>query len=399
LLKKLKFWIKCVDIDYTRSKKQTKNTEGVPEMGLAASQMRYLSLTARKTNLEHQEQNLCYQRLELASKSSDIAKAYSEGMSNRTIRISHLESDGQYSKRVWNELTFQNALDQNYRVIGTDGEVLIPSPYTTLYEKDSELSIGQYSQLPDTQKSSCTANNGYTATEKITTSAGKVYEQGSVIPYAEYASLANDQKSKCDSNFKYTIQDDIKDSEGKTIHSAGDVIDYDTYSNMNYENREKCLQTSGTYTINRSITGVNPDYNGWDIQVLLTSGQAQLVGDQFYQYLCQHGYGTGSLTDDSGNPTTYQKLADAYSGTGENTTIAWNTDTTYTFKEDLYTEDDAQVLADYEKATAELEEMDKELELQQKAIETEHKAVETEFEAVQKVVKDNVEKSYKAFNA
>ena len=57
-------------------------------MGLAASQARYLALTARKSDLEYQSQTINTRRIQLAYKTAEIAKAYSEGMNNQKIMYS-----------------------------------------------------------------------------------------------------------------------------------------------------------------------------------------------------------------------------------------------------------------------------------------------------------------------
>ena len=58
-------------------------------MGLSASQYRYLSLTARKNDLEYQSQMINNARIQLANKSADVTKGWSDRMANQKIRISH----------------------------------------------------------------------------------------------------------------------------------------------------------------------------------------------------------------------------------------------------------------------------------------------------------------------
>lgn len=59
--------------------------------------------------------------------------------------------------------------------------------------------------------------------------------------------------------------------------------------------------------------------------------------------------------------------------------------------------DDAEAQSKYDERTAQFQKADKLLECQLKKLETEHKALETEIESVQKVIKDNVESSFKTF--
>lgn len=59
--------------------------------------------------------------------------------------------------------------------------------------------------------------------------------------------------------------------------------------------------------------------------------------------------------------------------------------------------DDAEAQSLYDERTAKFQKADKMLECQLQKLETEHKALETELESVQKVIKTNVEGSFKTF--
>jgi len=56
-------------------------------MGLAASQARMLLLTARKSDIEYQGQVINNRRLALTYKLEEIARSYSDGISNRKIEF------------------------------------------------------------------------------------------------------------------------------------------------------------------------------------------------------------------------------------------------------------------------------------------------------------------------
>lgn len=59
--------------------------------------------------------------------------------------------------------------------------------------------------------------------------------------------------------------------------------------------------------------------------------------------------------------------------------------------------DDAAAQSDYDQKQSLFQNKDKTLEMRLKQLESEHKALETEMESVQKVIKDNVEGSFKTF--
>lgn len=69
-----------------------------------------------------------------------------------------------------------------------------------------------------------------------------------------------------------------------------------------------------------------------------------------------------------------------------------------TFRESYYSDDDAKAKAEYDLEMGKIQRKDKRLELNLDQIETEHKAAETEMESVQKVINNNIEKSFNAFD-
>ena len=69
-------------------------------MGMSASQARYLQLTARKSNLEFEAQQICHKRLILAEQTERVATAYTEKINDR-----HLYYDAPY--------TLETAIDEN----------------------------------------------------------------------------------------------------------------------------------------------------------------------------------------------------------------------------------------------------------------------------------------------
>ena len=286
-------------------------------MGLSASQFRYLSLTARKSDLEYQSQMINQARLALATESSNATKAYTAGMSNQVIRVSHDAQINGNSTKIWEELTYANLQSSGYQVIGTNGAALQPCPYTE-YIQGGQISAATYNSLPESYKN--------------------------------------------DDNF--------------------------------------AINADGTYSVKKTVRlGTNPTFNGMDIQSLLVSGQGHIVTQSFFNYLCEHGYGTGVYLDKNGKETTYEKLVEEYQNANLNspTIVDWRSDVSNTFKQTLYTEDDAAVAAKYESTTSEIQSQDKKLELRLKQIESEHKAIQTEMEAVKKVIDKNIEESFKSF--
>jgi hypothetical protein len=62
-------------------------------MGLASSQARWLLLVARKSDLEYRGQMINQRRLKLASDTEEIAKDYSNALSNRVILLKNADGE------------------------------------------------------------------------------------------------------------------------------------------------------------------------------------------------------------------------------------------------------------------------------------------------------------------
>ncbi len=349
-------------------------------MGLAASQARYLTLTARKSDLEYQSQTINSRRIQLSYKTAEIARAYSEGMNNKVIKMqmAQLGTDGNTTK-TWKELTFENLLASGeYMIIGTGGAALEPNPYN-IETVNTEFH----------HKAASAADHHITAD-----AFGKL-------------STANQAA------YRSSVVEEVKDEDGKVTTPAGveyvlkDKISDDVYKKLTDATVKGFFdaKTEAETTINYKF---NPKYytskNAMDLQSLLVSGKAQIVSKAFFDYMVNHG-GYSYEAGLSESNRTYQSLLDEwesndskYNNDNLPSVIDWRSDETSTFAQKTYTEDDADVLAAYEAATAEVQAQDKMLEMEEKNIETQHKAIETELENIKKVVQKNIEETFKIFS-
>ncbi len=73
-------------------------------MGLSASQARFLQLTARKSNVEYQAQQITFQRLQLSNKLESDAAEYTDKVNNKKLVYKYNTGTGQ--EKV--DLTYQN---------------------------------------------------------------------------------------------------------------------------------------------------------------------------------------------------------------------------------------------------------------------------------------------------
>ena len=104
-------------------------------MGLAASQGRYLCLTARMSDLVYEGQQISQQRLALAGETSAAAEAYNEALSNRVMKANILDEEGENQSL---DLTYEIITSKDLfaglgmRIVDLDGNVVVPKQAFTL---------------------------------------------------------------------------------------------------------------------------------------------------------------------------------------------------------------------------------------------------------------------------
>lgn len=104
-------------------------------MGLAASQGRYLCLTARMSDLVYEAQQISQQRLNLATETQQIAEKYSEATNNKIMVANFYDGSDRESTQM--QLTYglltkpTSEYGLGYRLVDKFGNVVVPS--TTSY--------------------------------------------------------------------------------------------------------------------------------------------------------------------------------------------------------------------------------------------------------------------------
>ena len=79
-------------------------------MGLAASQGRYLCLTARMNDLVYEGQQISQQRLQLAKETQAVAEAYNKAISNTLLQATIRNDNGEI---IQQQLTYDILTSQD----------------------------------------------------------------------------------------------------------------------------------------------------------------------------------------------------------------------------------------------------------------------------------------------
>ncbi|MDD3594623.1 MAG: hypothetical protein PHX18_08355 [Candidatus Gastranaerophilales bacterium] len=322
-------------------------------MGLAASQARLLSLVARKSDLEYQGQVINSRRLQLAYKTAEIARAYSDGMNDMQIMQSQTAQNASgitnATTKEWSRLNLADMKEAGFMIADADGKYV-----DDMYDTTTGLPSGSTSK-PITTTTYATGTNKETP-------VGKTVKDGDEISYYTWDATTNAYKIVTD-------EDAINNLKVNTFTAA----------NKNEETTQNVITQYG-------------NGNGIDLQTGLVSGKYQILTTAFMTYRNSEPASTMTLAEAI---EAYKEQTGKYDDSAWG--IDWRSDTTSTFKQKYYTENDEAVAAQYEADSAEVQAQDKRLEVELKNIETQHKAVETEYEAVKKVIDKNIETSFKTF--
>ena len=174
-------------------------------MGLSASQARFLELTARRSNVEYQAQQINFQRLQLADKLSAASSEYQEKTSNRKMVFSFNNGAGTTSVDVTYQ-NYKNYMNQQMEGLSTsqDKIFLVSSSGNKIVvasKEERDQMIEKYTTYSNT--TTATDENGNTTTEGASATTPLVNRQ-----FTESDFLIVDNLDDTDL-FQQSIQDGI----------------------------------------------------------------------------------------------------------------------------------------------------------------------------------------------
>lgn len=306
-------------------------------MGMAASQARFLQLTARRSNIEYQGQQINQERLALANSSAGLF----EKMLTLVPPTPPSSQDDKYFTQGYN---FTDPTDQLQKKITWSSAPVIDTDF-----KDSlGVTIGSFNITGKTAATSLTWSNTDLA------AAGT----GGTAP----------------------SMDDIATAFGVPMTADQKVLGY--------------TQAIRNVTISHNI--YNPD---GQYSTITKQSPALLEFDNLNRLLNVTLLDKAAINADPATQTTVNKTASVgngekltYSGVFDQTTFE-NDMNKYEFQKSAY---DYQIER-INQQTKQVQSQDKSLELKMKQLDTEHNAVQTEMEAVQKVISKNIESTFKTF--
>lgn len=336
-------------------------------MGMAASQARFLGLTARKTNVEYEGQQINQQRTALSNQS---ASYYTNLLG---MNVPQPPSVQDYTKTIYSftDGALNNQLTS--LVAHTDGS------YTVSYIRSYTDSEAIVSAVPSrvTKNADGTYNVGATQLREL----GVADDSD---PY--YASLSEDNK-------KALIADELayKEKLNKSHSQSGS----DTWL-VRYVKNESTGAYVPTYYNKSVLDGATYDDTNTSVSYIgaYTKGASKVTEEikgvtAFMEQDSTGRYVNITLEDGNGNLTTYAL-----------STSTVTDDEAYNAAMNQYEYDKAEYDKDIQEINAKIEIIqleDKDLEIRLKQLDTEQNAISNEIDAVTKVIEKNVESSFKTF--
>ena len=394
-------------------------------MGMAASQARFLGLTARKSNVEYQGQQINQQRTALATESSNLFhQMMTLNVPTPPVTTDYYKTTytldnsalGNCSAYTIESLTKTNNATNQYTVklntVETQTSASADTYSLTKIVKDDSIytvtlngSYVTFDTNTENQKaykpdSTTNSNSGSTNSSKnvLAISKNKIYKidketkklLGSNDGYnATLAELDKDGCSPTEEKPLYFYQD----GAGNNIYLTQDALNritsdaftsnppYEcTYNTNDYQTATSVSIAAGTYaTTYRSIDkyiDITREVNATIDST--SSGRYSSITIEPNENYPSHLSGKSfSITTASAPDENAYK--DAYSD--------------YEFEKNLY----EQRIAEINAKTEIIQSEDKQLELRLQQLDTEQESIKTEMDSVQKVIEDNVQKTFDAF--
>ena len=381
-------------------------------MGMAASQARLLSITARMHDVEFQAQSIQNAKLRLAIDEESAYREYNAALDATTLTINAINlTSGEKSTipATFNNLCSRSRLTaadgKNYAILDNKGRLIVENDIEEAYNENNfanayEFAI--YMMNPDGNNNTYAfANNSAELGQKLNEAEEDVYN--SLTPKSnKLTGLRDKLASLTGSDDIYntdSVEEENKDEYEKTLaaykhelykRAAGKINeklytlnketeytsaeDFDTDLFNYYISIFNQIQQAGGCVSISEYDGMNGDAandNEW-LQAMIQSGQFTLE-------IIETDKKTGEVDLDA-------------------TSVSSDSCVGYTQTTEIDKRAFAKAEAEYEHRLKQIDKKDKQYDLELSKLETERQALTTEYDSVKKVIQDNIDRTFKIFS-
>ena len=109
-------------------------------MGMAASQARLLTITARLADNELRSQTINNAKMRLSTESSQASENYISALNDATLKFSNYDTDGNALSQTltYNTLTAYSSYNTQYGLVNSSGQILVSESEAALFEASGE---------------------------------------------------------------------------------------------------------------------------------------------------------------------------------------------------------------------------------------------------------------------
>ena len=347
-------------------------------MGLSASQARFLQLTARKSDVEYEVQQINFQRLMLSEKLTAASTKYQDAINNKKLTFSYNNGQGlqeidlsyaNYKNYMNQQLEGLSTSQEKYYLVSSSGKKLVVS---SKEEMDKMITDGT-KRIPINEILEAKAQvEAYQEAQKIAQEIAEQKEKAENSPGMENPESPEyvDSKGVITTTSPIVAYEEVPEPSAYTLQLA--QID------LSVPHKSETIEEDG----NNVEYYLIQDYTENDFLIA-----EDLENPTSFQNALQNGiyfFATKDLNEETGKYEFNMKGLDAL-GSG-------------TISEIFDKSDDAQAQAEYDSIQSKVQLMDKKLELKLDQLETERNAITTEMDSVKKVIEDNIEKSFNIFS-
>ncbi|MBE7707926.1 MAG: hypothetical protein E7Z88_04365 [Cyanobacteria bacterium SIG27] len=340
-------------------------------MGLAASQARFLGLTARKSNVEYNVQQINQQRVALSNEVMGLYDEYNK------LEVPTPPVVNDYMKTTYTlDSTYENYEIENFAKI-PDGQYA--GYYDVSLTWEEEVAKAYSYSARDSVITAQKGANGYSYLNFQLGTESYIYDEtnpnNSTITkitsdYEKYQGLNTIMKEQGVTSGTYYMY--LKN--GIAYYTSEDDLDSTAFEDVNGKN-----VYYGTYTFDYQGSQKKP-YSAKAIAALTQESNGRLS--------------TIQIIESEDLPELVNKNYSISTKQEEDALAHEEATNNYNYQKQLYEREVDRINAKTEK----LQEEDRALELQIAQLDTEHTALSTEMESVKKVIEDTMDSVFKTFN-
>lgn len=378
-------------------------------MGMAASQARLLTITARMHDVEYQAQSIQNAKVQLATKSDEVYQDYLEALDATTLTVK--DYNGNTISANFNNLWGRNAVDtviNKYAIQDEHGRLIVSEDIKQAYD-NYMTDKGDNTSSPYAFAIYMIGGKESVQLDKLEKNCDDVYAEISndseIITsnaYKAIASAKKDMKDLLNGNDYNDLKDKDKEKYDKLEKTYYNLM-YTNYAEKIY-NKNVGANSASDY----EKYGIE-EYNSADFNYYVNIfRQIQACGGCVSITEFDGNLGGNAATDGDWLKNQLENgrfsisIINTDKKTGEvdisTTSIATDsfvgTTTTTTIDKRAY----AKAEAEYEHATKQIDAKDKKYDMELSKLETEREALKTEYDSVKKVISDNIERTFGIFS-